>query len=274
MKELAQKLNWDVEIQSIQIPGREESNRYALLRSDDKSLIGIRSDRYHPVYNSDMELIKERVLETEGFSFKGYEEFQNGKRILAFFENKRKDLQLCGQDVKDYLIIGNSHDTSSKLFVGTSNFMYRCENQFTEKIRTIEHKHNRIFDIDKLQINEIIQTYELGRRNLYGKMERLKQTEANMGLIQHLAITLLGSEQKNDRLEVNQSLKNNERTIQLLHCIETEILDLGPTLWGVFNGVTRYTSNHLKGKQGFGVVNGLGERMNREALNLLNQNIN
>ncbi len=95
-----------------------------------------------------------------------------------------------------------------------------------------------------------------------------------MSLIQHLALTLLVSEQKNDRLEVNQSLKNNDRTIQLLYCIETEILDLGPTLWGVFNGVTRYTSNHLKGKQGFGVVNGLGERMNREALNLLLTNKN
>jgi hypothetical protein len=33
--------------------------------------------------------------------------------------------------------------------------------------------------------------------------------------------------------------------------------------------VTRYPSNHLKGNPGFGVVNGLGEKMNREAMGIL-----
>ncbi len=66
-------------------------------------------------------------------------------------------------------------------------------------------------------------------------------------------------------------LKNNKQTILFLKCIEEEILDLGPTLWGVFNGVTRYTSNHLKGKPGFGVVNGKGEEMNRKAMELITE---
>ena len=92
---------------------------------------------------------------------------------MAFFEN-RGQFKLCGQDVKDFLIIGNSHDTSSKLFVGTSNYMYRCENQFSSKIRNIEWKHTKVFDIDFLNIHDIIHSYEDGRRELYEKMARLK----------------------------------------------------------------------------------------------------
>ena len=129
------RLLWEVECKPIYVPGQENIASKALVRSDNEKLLGIRSNQYYPVFNSDMELIKERVLEHRQFSFKGYEEFQNGKRILAFFENTR-DFKLCGEKVKDYLIIGNSHDATSKLFIGTSNFMFRCENQFSEKIRS------------------------------------------------------------------------------------------------------------------------------------------
>ena len=116
MIDLNQKLNWEVELKEIIIPGQNQPNRFALTRTDDNSLIDIKSNRYHPVYNRDLETIKDRILDTQGFDFKGYQEFSGGKRILSFFENKRTDLQLCGQEVRDYLIIGNSHD-SSRLFV-------------------------------------------------------------------------------------------------------------------------------------------------------------
>jgi len=266
MKELQQSLDWDVQVKEIKIPGTNRRNRFALTKTGTGELIGIRSNRYYPVYNKDMEMIKERILETNGFTFKGYQQFSNGKRLLAFFENKRKDLQLGGQDVKDYLIIGNSHDTTSKLFIGTSNYMFRCENQFSEKIRSIEWKHNRPFDIEQIQIEEVIQFYEIGRRELYRKMERLKEVEADMELIHRLARQLMGTNEKSEVLMDVPQLKNNKQTIQFLNCIEQEVLELGPTLWGVFNGVTRYTSNYLKGNPGFGVVNGKGEQMNRELM--------
>jgi len=269
MKDLNQKLNWEVELKEIIIPGQNEPNRFALTRTDDNSLIDIKSNRYHPVYNRDMELIKERILETKGFSFKGYQEFAGGKRILSFFENKRNDLQLCGQDVKDYLILGNSHDSSSKLFIGTSSYMCRCENQFSEKIRSFERRHDQPFNIDDIQIEQLIDSYESGRQSLYQQMERLKDVRVDMNLVHRLAMKLLGTESRKEQVSDMPQLKNNKQTVLFLNCIETEIRELGPTLWGVFNGVTKYTSNYLKGKQGFGVVNGTGEEINRKAKRLI-----
>ena len=265
---MQQQLDWELDIKPVFVPDIADNGRQALVRSDNGRLLGIRSKNYYPVFNRDMELIKDRILASNLFSFKGYEEFQKGKRILAFFEN-RGQFKLCGQDVKDFLIIGNSHDTSSKLFVGTSNYMYRCENQFSSKIRNIEWKHTKVFDIDFLNIHDIIHSYEDGRRVLYQKMARLQEVRADVQIIRHLATQLMGSVERTDTELVVPQLKQSKQTIQLLECIETEIRELGPTLWGVFNGITRYTSNHLEGKPGFGIVNGRGEEINRIALNSL-----
>ena len=266
---MTDRLLWEVECKPIYVPGQENIASKALVRSDNGKLLGIRSKHYYPVFNRDLEAIKERILSTDAFNFKGHQEFQGGKRILSFYENKRDNLKICGEDVKDYLIIGNSNDASSKLFVGTSSYMFRCENQFSEKIRAYERRHDRPFNIHEIRIEEIIETYELGRKDLYGKMEQLQSIEANMEIIHALAVKLLKTETRTDRIGTSEMIKNTPQHVQFLKCIETEIKDLGPTLWGVFNGVTRYTSNHLKGNPGFGVVNGLGERMNREAMSFL-----
>ena len=182
---LKKDLSWEIEVLPVQIKGQTTILNKALVRSDDQKLIGIRSRYYKPVFNRDLEAIKEKILRTGGFRFKGYEEFKRGKRILAFFENKKK-YTLCGERVADYLIIGNSNDGSSKLLIGTSNYMYRCENMFSSKIRAFQMRHNQTFDIDAINIEEILDTYENGRQNLYRNMERLESTPATMDLMTSL----------------------------------------------------------------------------------------
>lgn len=268
MNQMTQQLTWEVEIEELVLPGNRKTDRFALTRSDNGEFLSIRSDRYHPVFNKDLELIRERLVDCSGFRFKGYQEFQNGKRILAFFENPSENLQICGQEVKDYLIIGNSHDTSSKLFVGTSNYMFRCENQFSQKIRAFERRHDQPFNIDEISISTILNNYEYGRRNLYQRMGVLHQIPADPILIDQLIFQLFGYLERTDRQE-NIYPRESEQTRLLRDCIYREIGDLGMNRWALFNGVTRYTSNHLKGNPGFGIVNGIGERFNREAMRVL-----
>ena len=265
---LKKELRWEIEVLPVQIKGRTEVVNKALVRSDDHKLLGIRSKYYHPVFNRDLEAIKKKILSTGGFNFMGYEEFKRGKRILSFFENKKNNLRICGESVKDYLIIGNSNDGSSKLFIGTSNYMERCENQFSMKIRAFERRHDHRFNIKDIRIVEILETYENGRQDLYYKMEKLQSTPASMEMVRSLGFKLL---YPNFQKDLRESLNpNEEEQMSLLFlCVESEIKDLGLNLWGIFNGVTRYTSNHLNGNSGFGIVNGRGERINREAMKFL-----
>jgi hypothetical protein len=268
MEELTQHLNWEVQIEELVLTDNRKTDHFALTRSDNGDLLSIRSERYHPVFNKDLEDIRERLVAKSGFRFEGYQEFQNGKKILAFFENPDKDLNICGQEVKDYLIIGNSHDTTSKLFVGTSNYMIRCENQFSEKIRAFERRHDQPFNINEINIVNILNNYEVGRKKLYQRMDTLRQRSANQTVIDYLIIQLFGALENTDRLE-QPIPKETEQTKLLRQCIYREVQDLGMNYWALFNGVTRYTSNHLKGNPGFGIVNGKGERLNRDAMRVL-----
>ena len=264
---LKKDLSWEIEVLPVQIKGQTTVLNKALVRSDDQKLIGIRSRYYKPVFNRDLEAIKEKILKTGGFSFKGYEEFNRGKRILSFFENKNK-LNICGKRVKDFLIIGNSNDGSSKLFIGTSNYMYRCENQFSMKIRAFERRHDQTFDIDAIDIEEILDVYENGRQNLYRNMEILEATPATMDLVTSLGSILLNPNLHEENKE-KLTRREEDQLILFYDCIKREVGELGFNLWGVLNGVTRYTSNHLTGNKGFGVVNGRGERLNRQAMKYL-----
>lgn len=71
-----------------------------------------------------------------------------------------------------------------------------------------------------------------------------------------------------DRLK-QANPKKTEQTQLLRDCIDREVQHLGMNYWVLLNGVIRYTANHLKGNPGFGIVNGTGERLNREAMRVL-----
>lgn len=262
--ELKTKLTWEVEKREIECAGNRINDKVALIRSDTNEILGIRSTNYHPFFNRDLQTLVEKVNDYRGFEFEGYQEFGNGRRILAFFRNTRKDLCLCEQPVKDYLIIGNSHDASSKLFVGTSSFMFRCENQFSEKIRSFERKHTSAVSIEEIQIGQIINSYEQGRAALYARMEKLQMIQIDRKTIDSLLHKLLETEiEICDNTSVIR-IKNTNRSRKFREAIHDEMHDLGQTLWGLFNGVTRFTSSEINGA--FGNTGGTAEKMNREAM--------
>ena len=264
-KIMPNNLKWEVLTNPVSINGVNYNSKKALLRSDTGELIGIRSKHYHPVFNKDLNLLKNKLIQNNLFEFKGFSELQNGKKILGYFKCS-ENLNIINQPVRDYLIIGNTHDATSKLFIGSSNYMIRCKNQFSEKIRNIEWRHDKPFDLSKINIDELIHSYLIGRQKIHREMEILENKTARFSTIQRLAFNLMENSRDKNKIEDN---KHSRKTIQLINCINREMRVLGPNLWAVFNGVTMYTSNYLKGNPGFGIVNGEGERMNRVAKQFL-----
>jgi hypothetical protein len=258
------ELDWEVQTQEIELGGHVLKDRVALIRSDNQEVLGIRSKNYHPFFNRNMQELVDRITDFGGFQFKGFEEFGGGKKILAFFQNKQGNLKLCGQDVKDYLILGNSHDASSKLFVGTSNYMFRCENQFSEKIRTFERRHDAVVSANEIPIERIIRSYEMGRESLYSRMEKFGQVKIDLRTIQALKFTLFDSViELKDTVSVMQ-VKETTRSKKFDEAVQREMSELGSTLWGLFNGVTRFTSAEIGNS--FGNTSGAAEKMNRAAM--------
>ena len=272
MKNLEKTFNWEVIESPVVINGREQSNKKALMRSDTGDILSIKSNRYRVFSNQQFGQLIDRLVKLSGFEFMGYEEFQNGKRVLGFLKNTRPNLKICEQAVKDYLVIGNSHDGSSKIFIGTSNFIFRCENQFTEKIRTYELTHIHELDFSDQDLTRLLDVYEHSRRNYYRSMEQLSLVPMTNDMVKELVNKLLQNEQPTvaKRELDNKSLMKNQMTNKerlFRESIVKETAALGNNLWGLFNGVTHYATHHIKSNS-FLNSNGASLEFNQKGLDI------
>jgi hypothetical protein len=272
MKNLKKTFNWEVIENPVFINGVQHPKKKALMRSDTGAILSINSNRYRVFSNQKFERLIDRLVNLSGFEFMGYEEFQHGKRVLGFLKNTRPNLKICGQAVKDYLVIGNSHDGSSKIFIGTSNFIFRCENQFTEKIRTYELTHIHELDFSDQDLTRLLDVYEHSRRNYYRSMEQLSLVPLTNDMVKELVNKLLQTEQSAfaksevvNRYPMNDQMTNKERMFR--ESIVKETAALGNNLWGLFNGVTHYATHHINSNS-FLNSNGASLEFNQKGLNI------
>lgn len=272
MKNLKKTFNWEVIENPVFINGIQHPKKKALMRSDTGAILSINSNRYRVFSNQKFERLIDRLVNLSGFEFMGYEEFQNGKRVLGFLKNTRPNLKICGQAVKDYLVIGNSHDGSSKIFIGTSNFIFRCENQFTEKIRTYELTHIHELDFSDQDLTRLLDVYEHSRRNYYRSMEQLSLVPLTNEMVKELVNKLLQTEQNAfaksevvNRYPMNDQMTNKERMFR--ESIVKETAALGNNLWGLFNGVTYYATHHINSNS-FLNSNGASLEFNQKGLDI------
>jgi hypothetical protein len=272
MKNLKKTFNWEVIENPVFINGVQHPKKKALMRSDTGAILSINSNRYRVFSNQKFERLIDRLVNLSGFEFMGYEEFQHGKRVLGFLKNTRPNLKICGQAVKDYLVIGNSHDGSSKIFIGTSNFIFRCENQFTEKIRTYELTHIHELDFSDQDLTRLLDVYEHSRRNYYRSMEQLSLVPLTNDMVKELVNKLLQTEQPAfaksevvNRYPMNDQMTNKERMFR--ESIVKETAALGNNLWGLFNGVTHYATHHINSNS-FLNSNGASLEFNQKGLDI------
>ena len=76
---LKKDLSWEIEVLPVQIKGQTTVLNKALVRSDDQKLIGIRSRYYKPVFNRDLEAMKEKNTPYWRVSFQRLRRIQERK---------------------------------------------------------------------------------------------------------------------------------------------------------------------------------------------------
>ena len=261
--ELKQTLNWEVEQQELQSGSVAIKGKYALCRTDTGEILNICSDRYRPFYNSDLIRLVDKIEKISTFKLQGFEEFRKGRRLLAFLKNDEPGI-LGGEKVEDFLIIGNSHNSSSKVFAGMSNYMFRCENQFSGDLYSLRVKHVASLDVEKINPQIIVNNYHKNRTRLDQQVQEMMNTRLNWeDVLRYVDLLVEEAEPINPRTD--KIARPSKRKREILDSVHREMDDLGHTVWGFYNGITFYSSNILKGRSGFGITNGLGERLNRIA---------
>jgi phage/plasmid-like protein (TIGR03299 family) len=267
-------LDWAVESRPLITSGENpiESEHIAIVRTDTNKILGVHKSSYTAYQNSEMAEILDRISGKMGLPLHRGGYFGEGQK--TFIQLKTTDHKLGTDEIKGYLTCVNSFDGSTSLAFGHSNVTISCQNTFFASIKDLNNKvrhtasmHGRV-DLICLQIEEVLRQEAL----IYNKIDKMAQYEIAPE-VREMVLGHILNLQKEERIADVKSLSTRKQNVlsDLQVNIHGEIVDKGENLWGLFSGITKYTTHSLKGDSTENKLFGVYGNREREVFNKLAQ---
>jgi len=259
-------LNWAVRSEKlVTAVSNIETESIAIVRDDTNQILGVHGKGYHPLQNSEMMEILDRISGKMDLPLHKGGYFGDGQK--TFIQLKTKD-QAVGTDlVKGYLTCVNSYDGSTSLAFGHSNLTISCQNTFfanyremANKVRHTQKMHDRI-DVICLQIEDVLRAED----KIFNQIKKMSEIEIDPK-VREMVLSRMLDLNKEERLADISTLSTRKKNIlsDLEVNIMGEIQDKGGNLWGLFSGITKYTTHGLKGDSNENKLFGVYGRRERE----------
>jgi phage/plasmid-like protein (TIGR03299 family) len=259
-------LNWAVRSEKlVTAVSNIETESIAIVRDDTNQILGVHGKGYHPLQNSEMMEILDRISGKMDLPLHKGGYFGDGQK--TFIQLKTKD-QAVGTDlVKGYLTCVNSYDGSTSLAFGHSNLTISCQNTFfanyremANKVRHTQKMHDRI-DVICLQIEDVLRAED----KIFNQIKKMSEIEIDPK-VREMVLSRMLDLNKEERLADITTLSTRKKNIlsDLEVNIMGEIQDKGGNLWGLFSGITKYTTHGLKGDSNENKLFGVYGRRERE----------
>jgi phage/plasmid-like protein (TIGR03299 family) len=242
------KLDWDVRTESISTEsGIIIPNSVALVRDDTNVPLSVVSTSYHPYQNSQLMELLERVSDKTGVKIHKTGYFGDGQKV--YIQLKTNDLDMPKNDKVLGFITGiNSFDGSTSLAFGNSTITISCENTFFAALRElkakIRHTKNMLIKVDEVaaSIDKAIDE----EQKMFRRIKRLGEVRMSDKVKDLVIKALFDLDSTLDlRQEDSVSTVTRNKITRFDMDLQTEVADKGDNLWGLFSGVTRYTTHSL-----------------------------
>jgi phage/plasmid-like protein (TIGR03299 family) len=240
------KLNWNVRSEELRTASGIILNDYkALVRDDNNTPLSVVSQTYQPFQNSELYELLEKVSRQTGVAIEKCGYFGEGQKV--YIQLKTDDLSMPkGDKVKGYITGINSFDGTTSLAFGNSSITISCMNTFYAAMRElktkIRHTKNMSIHIDAVckDIDVAIQQ----EKRMFERIKRMSEvtmTDKVKDLVVKALFNLDSTLdlQKEDAVSTVTRNRINHFGIDL----KTELDSKGANLWGLFSGVTRYTTH-------------------------------
>jgi phage/plasmid-like protein (TIGR03299 family) len=266
-------LNWSVKAERlVTAESNIETKNIAIVRSDNNAILGVHGDGYHPLQNSEMMEILDRISGKMGLPLHKGGYFNQGEKV--YIQLKTQDLKVGTDKVKGYLTCVNSFDGSTSLAFGHSNLTISCQNTFfanyremANKVRHTQRMHERI-DIICMQIEDVLRA----EQKIFQTITRMSEVQIHQK-VRDMVLERILNLDKEERLADLSTLSTRKKNIlsDLEVNIAGEVQDKGGNLWGLFSGITKYTTHGLKGDSNENKLFGVYGRREREVFTELSQ---
>ena len=240
-------LNWEVKKEALFTGKGEKTKYFGTIRQDTRDLFCPVTDQYSIFQNSELAELVLRVADTLKATDTNCGMFKDGARV--FMQIALADKKVAGDTVKRFANGFNSHDGSSSLRWGSGNVVVSCQNQFNPKFikknfaTTIRHTSNMRLAIEEsLRVIEQLEMEEESLFEVFAKMATVKATQKQVNetikMITGVDVTM--SEKAGKDKYSTRALNN---TSELTQSILKEMSYKEKTLWGLFSGVTHFTTH-------------------------------
>jgi len=265
-------LNWEVSKEGIYIPGApasDTSDYKAIVRSDNNELLSVKKKSYCPPSIAEFKDRTQEIVDITGFNLAGFEEYNGGRTVLGFLENTSDTFEVAGHKMKNYMVIGNSYNGATSFFVGTSDVYMRCTNQFSRLLKAMKVRNSKNSKARRDTLMKEIEVYYNGSNELYTMYNEFGDRVVSNDLKEEIALSVLGLNK--DEIGTNMQTKLDT----LMANINSECNELGDNLWGVFNGVTWYTTHEMTQKNDVsGNIFGKKSMINNQAFKVCTDLVN
>ena len=136
-------LDWTVEQEPVYTDNRELIKGYkANVRSSDRRVLGVVSDRYKVVQNTDAFSFTDELL-GKGVKYETAGSLQEGKKVWLL-ARLPKEYVIAGERISSYLVFSNTHDGSGSVKVAVTPVRVVCNNTLNLALDTAKRSFSMI----------------------------------------------------------------------------------------------------------------------------------
>ena len=238
-------LNWKVRTEGL----RTESGIYvndhiAVVREDNNDVLAINGDGYNSYQNHELMEMMFRISKQSGISIHSGGMFDGGRKV--FIQLKGKDLKLGTDKIEGFFTSINSFDGSTALGWGNYNNTISCKNTFWAGYAGLSNKVRHTANM-RPKIEELLKQLEIAvarEEEIFATIKKMSEVKID-DKVRQLVTNRLFDLKNEDKLADISTAKRNKMD-RFYFDLTTELKDKEETLWGLFSGVTRYTTHSMK----------------------------
>ena len=275
-------LNWNVvkkplfytgeQINTFGVMGviQKSTSYYGIVREDTGEVFTTCKEGYTPTQNETIIDTMQEIAGENDLEIVKAIPLNNGRKIVIQMQRPDNTFSIGKEPTKQFIYAINGHDGSSSLKFGFMNKVLFCQNQFAWMSNSAlsGYRHTESIQDKVKQLPSIINFADQEEKIF--DLQEFSMQDATADLMNDLVDYLTNT----DKLagEIHTRTKNIRNDLE--SCIVSEVNRIGSTKWGLFNGVTRYTTHQKSSpKREYGqqesILIGSSGKMNEKAFNFI-----
>jgi phage/plasmid-like protein (TIGR03299 family) len=241
-------LNWTVREESLTTQsGIIIPKQKAIVREDTNKVLSIHGEGYYPYQNHQLIELLDKVSQQSGLEIHRGGSFGDGQKV--FIQLKSNDLKLGDDKIEGYITGINSFDGTTSLAFGPSNITISCQNTFFGAFRSMDtkvrHTKNMVMRVDDIcrGLEKVVEE-ETKMFEDIKMLSETRMTKESEDWVTRTLFNIMRDVDMNDEDSISSVTRNKLSRFEI--DLNGELKEKGGNLWGLFSGVTKYTTHSMK----------------------------